>query len=98
MEANTRPKTQYSERTQISLSKEEKAEIDAVKAALGISMSEVIRRGVHLLLGNMRRDKRFTQAVLAQTAGSWEGREEGIEYQRRIRQEEESRRKRSGLA
>jgi len=88
----------FSERTQISLTKEERMEIDAIATALGISMSEVVRRGVDMLVASTRKDRRFQQAVLRRTAGAWKSKGSGLEYERKLREEEETRLKRSGLA
>lgn len=88
----------YSQRTQISLSKRQREKIRALQTALGVSMSEVVRRATGLLASSLGKDKDVTKSVLRKTAGQWRGRKfSGLEYERKIRKEEEKRLKGIGI-
>lgn len=71
-------------RTQISLSDEERALLDAESARTGLSMSELIRRAVREALAGA--DIEADRAAIERAAGAWADRDEsGAEFVERLR-------------
>jgi len=76
-------------RTVVSLEEGDKRWLDAEAAREGVPMTEVIRQAVRRLRAEKERAASF-EALLAATAGAGSG-EDGLEVQRRLRDEWERR-------
>ncbi len=76
-------------RTVVSISEEDKAWIDRRAKEEGVTMTEVVRRAVRFYRGfHDSPDAEFT-SLLESTAGVWRA-GDGLDYQRRTRDEWES--------
>lgn len=73
-------------RTIISISKEDKAWLEATAAEQGVSMTEVVRSALRMLRAQAERDEPPMTQLLERTQGLWRG-EDGLAYQRRLRDE-----------
>ncbi len=73
-------------RTVISISEDDKAWLEEKAAKEGIPMTEVVRRALRLLREKSEREDPPTDVLLERTKGMWKG-EDGLDYQRRIRDE-----------
>lgn len=76
------------ERTQISLTPEERRWLDAETARTGRSMSALIREAIDQVYGP-KRDSEADLAALESALGAWAGREggevDGVDYVERLR-------------
>jgi hypothetical protein len=73
-------------RTIISISEEDKAWLEETAAEEGVPMTEVVRRALRMLRAKTERDEPPTAQLLERTCGLWKG-EDGLAYQRRLRDE-----------
>ena len=73
-------------RTVVSLEDEDKAWLDRKAEESQVSMAEVVRQAVRRYREESDREARPLRQLLYATSGIWKG-EDGLNYQRRIRQE-----------
>ena len=73
-------------RTVVSLEDEDKAWLDRKAEEDQISMAELVRRAVRRYREDSDQEARPLRQLLAATSGIWKG-EDGLAYQRRMRQE-----------
>jgi len=73
-------------RTVVSLSDEDKEWLDRRAEREGVPMTELVRRAVSMLREKLQREDPPFDELLEETSGTWpQG--EGVDYQRRIRDE-----------
>jgi hypothetical protein len=73
-------------RTQITLTDRQYAELRKRSRATGVSLAELVRRAVDESYG--RDDREAAVEAIRASAGAWRDRDEdGVEYQKRIRDE-----------
>lgn len=72
------------QRTIITISEKDKAWLESFSKARGISMAEVIRRGIAQL--REREGKNFYRTLVDETRGIWK-RGDGLTYQQELRSE-----------
>jgi hypothetical protein len=73
-------------RTVISISEDDKRWLEEQAAEQGIPMTEVVRRALSLMREKSEREDPPTEDLLSRTQGLWRG-EDGLEHQRRLRDE-----------
>lgn len=73
-------------RTIISISEDDKRWLEERAAQEGIPMTEVVRRALRQMREKAEREEPPTETLLSQTQGLWT-KEDGLEYQRRLRGE-----------
>ena len=73
-------------RTVISLDKDDKEWLDQRARQEGVPMTELVRRAVRLLRARLERGELTFEQLLEQTRDTWPA-EDGLDYQRRLRDE-----------
>ena len=75
-------------RTIITISEDDKIWLESYSKTSGVSMAEAVRRGISEL--RKREEKNIFRTLIKETQGIW-NKEDGLEYQEKVRSEWSSR-------